>query len=133
MVKYYPNIELRVCFKSASNISRLFYVMDATPRVLKSNVVYRYSCAGCNAGYIRKTSRHLHVRICEHKGVSCLIGKHFDRPSFSTIREHSMSCARIGLDSFRILARGNTDIELSIKESFLIADQRPILNSNISF
>lgn len=132
MAKYYPNIELRVCFKSASNISRLFHVKDATPRVLKSNVVYRYSCAGCNAGYIGKTSRHLHVRICEHKGVSCLTGKHFDRPSFSAIREHSMSCAPIALDGFQILARGNTDIELLIKESLLIADQRPILNSNIS-
>ena len=105
---------------------------DATPRVLKSNVVYRYSCAVCNAGYFGKTSGHLHVRICEHKGVSCLTGKHFDRPSFSAIREHSMSCAPIALDSFQILARGNTDIGLLIKESLLIADQRPILNSNIS-
>ena len=43
-----------------------------------------------------------------------------------------MSCAPIALDGFRILARGNTDIELLIKESLLIADQRPILNSNIS-
>ena len=132
MAKYYPNIELRVYFKSASNISRLFHVKDATPRVLKSNMVYRYSRAGCNAGYIGKTSCHFHVRICEHKGVSCLTGKHFDRPSFSTIREHSMSNALIALDGFRILAKGNTDIELLIKESLLIADQRPILNSNIS-
>ena len=132
MAKYYPNIELRVCFKSASNISRLFHVKDATPRVLKSNVVYRYFCADCNAGYIGKTSRHFHVRICEHKVVSCLTGKYFDRPSFSAIREHSMSFAPIALDGFQILARGNTDIELLINESLLIADQRPILNSNIS-
>ena len=54
MAKYYPNMELRVYFKNASNISRLFHVKDATPRVLKSKVVYRYSCAGCNAGYIGK-------------------------------------------------------------------------------
>ena len=105
---------------------------DATQRVLKSNVVYCYSCAGCNAGYIEKTSSHLHVRICEHKGVSCLTGKHFDRPSFSAIRKHSMSCAPIALDGFQILVRGNTDIELLIKESLLIANQWPILNSNIS-
>ena len=122
MTKYYPNIELRICFKNASNISRLFHVKDATPRVLKSNVVYCYSCAGCNAGYIGKTSRHLHVRICEHKGVSCLTGKHFDRPSFSVIREHSMLYAPIALDGFQILAWGNTDTELLIKESLLIAD-----------
>ena len=75
---------------------------------------------------------YVHVRICERKGVSRLTGKHFDRPSFSAVREHSMSCASIALDGFQILARGNTDIELLIKESLLIADQRPILNSNIS-
>ena len=74
----------------------------------------------------------IHVRICEHKGVSCLTGKHFDRPSFSAIREHSMSCASIALDGFQILAVGNTDIELLIKESLSIADQWPTLNSNIS-
>ena len=76
MAKYYPNIELRVCFNSASNISSLFHVKDATPHILKSNVVYRNSYAGCNAGYIGKTSRHDQVRICEHKGVSCLTGNH---------------------------------------------------------
>ena len=88
--------------------------------------------AGCNAGYIGKTYRHLHVRICEHRGVSCLTGKHFDRPSFGAIREHSMSCAPIALDGFQILARGNTDTKLLIKESLLIAGQRPVLNCNIS-
>ena len=67
-----------------------------------------------------------------HETPLCSQKKHFDRPSFSAIREHSMSCAPIALDGFQILARGNTDIELLIKESLLIADQRPILNSNIS-
>ena len=109
-----------------------FHVKVATPRVLNFNVVYRYSSAGCNAGYIGKTFRHLHVRIFELKGVSCLAGNHFDRPSFRAIREHNMSCVPITSDGFQILARGNTDIELLIKESLFIADQRSILNSNIS-
>ena len=41
MAKYYPNIELRVYFKSAPNISRLFHVKAVTTHVLKSNLVYR--------------------------------------------------------------------------------------------
>ena len=72
MAKYYPKIELNLYFKCTKRLSNLFRVKDITPYVLKSNIVYDYSYAGCSASYIGKTSRHLHVRICEHMGVSSL-------------------------------------------------------------
>ena len=33
---------------------------------LRSHVVYKFSCAGCNARYIGETRRHLSTRVREH-------------------------------------------------------------------
>ena len=132
MAKYYPNIELKLYFKCTKRLSNLFHVKDITPYVLKSNVVYKYSCAGCSASYSRKTFRHLHVRICEHMGVSNLINSSLLTPLYNAIHEHSKACSKIVCNSFKIIANGNNDIELLIKESLLIKDYHPSLNNNNS-
>ena len=124
MAKYYPNIELKLYFKCSKRLSNLFRVKDITPYVLKSNVVYKYSCAGCCVSNIGKTSRHLHVRICEHMGVSNLTNSSRLTPPYSAIHEHSKACTKICSNSF--------NIELLIKESLLIKDYRPSLNNNNS-
>ena len=38
------------------------------PQGLRSHVVYKFTCAGCNASYIGKTTRHTWIssRVCEH-------------------------------------------------------------------
>ena len=36
------------------------------PRSLRSCVVYKFTCAGCNFVYIGETSRHLSTRVREH-------------------------------------------------------------------
>ena len=77
MAKYYPNIELKLYFKCTKNLSNLFRVKDITTYVLKFNIVYKYSCAGFSANYMAITSRHLHVRIFEHMGVSSLTNSLF--------------------------------------------------------
>ena len=49
MAKHYPNIELKLYCKCIKRLSNLFRVKDITPFMLKSNVVYLYSCAGYSA------------------------------------------------------------------------------------
>ena len=131
MAQYYPNIELKLYLKCTKRLSNLFRVKNITPYVLKSNV-YKYSCAGCSASYIGKTSRHLHVRICEHMGISNLTNSSRLTPPFSAMHEHSKACTKIVSNSFKIIANGNSDIELLIKESLLIEDYHPSLNNNNS-
>ena len=48
---------------------------------LRSGIVYKFKCGGCNGTYYGKTKRHFKVRMCEHLGVSALTGK-------KVIKEH---------------------------------------------
>ena len=47
-------------------IRNMFSVKDPIPPELHSRVVYKFTCAGCNACHIEETSRHLSVRVREH-------------------------------------------------------------------
>ena len=44
----------------------MFQVKDPIPRVLRAGVVYQFLCAGCNAFYVKETTRHFSTRIREH-------------------------------------------------------------------
>ena len=67
-------------------------------------------------------------------GVSNLTNSLLLTPPYSAIHEHSKVFIKIFHNSFKIIANGNSDIELLIKESFSIKDYRPLLNNiNSSF
>lgn len=53
---------------------------DATPLPSKSNVIYQFSCPGCNTQYIGKTERPLYERTLEHawSDKNSAIRKHID-------------------------------------------------------
>ena len=51
---------------STFKIGTLFSVKDCLKSSLRSFVVYRFTCPGCNARYIGETTRHLIIRIEEH-------------------------------------------------------------------
>ena len=63
--RYCTNIEIKLVF-SSFKVSSMFSVNDPVPFDLRLRVVYKFSCAGCNACYIGKTSCHLSTRIREH-------------------------------------------------------------------
>jgi len=60
--RYYADIEIKLAF-SSFNIGSMFSVKDPVPLDLRSRVVYKFTCAGCNACYIGETSRHLSTRV----------------------------------------------------------------------
>ena len=45
-------------------------------RDLKSNVVYKLSCCGCNSSYARQTVQHLATKVEEHKKEDSSVGIH---------------------------------------------------------
>ena len=47
-------------------VGEIFNVKDPIPNSLKSFVVYKFVCPGCNACHIGETIRHLSTRIKEH-------------------------------------------------------------------
>ena len=62
---YCKSTNIKIVF-SPFKVGDLFSVKESVPKYLRSFVVYRFACSGCNASYIGKTSRQLSTRIKEH-------------------------------------------------------------------
>ena len=127
---FFPMARLRVVFKPTARFSSFFSCKDVTPEALRSIVVYKYCCAGCNACYIGQTSRHLATRIAEHKGVSVRTGQPLSCPSFSAVRTHASVSGHGGgaFGHFEILDNARNKYDLGIMESLYIQRFMPSLN-----
>ena len=103
------------------------------PKKYKSNVVYQFVCAGCNAMYIGETTVHYSTRIHQHfnkgTGPSAVykhLGKHTGSPS---------DCRKACDDStFRIIDEASTKYALRLKEGMHIRwHNEPVLNKQVRF
>ena len=63
--KYCINLKIQLQF-SSFRIKHLLSVKDHVPRSLRSNVVYRFKCTGCNYVQIGNTSQYLSTRVREY-------------------------------------------------------------------
>jgi hypothetical protein len=94
--------------------------------------VYQFKCQCCNALYLGKTCRHLHTRISEHCGISALTGNPLSCVSKSSISDHSREAGHpIEPSDFKIVTSANSNHDILIKESLLIAQTKPSLNNNV--
>ena len=114
-------------------VSNTFFPFkDRVPLMLRSLVVYKYTCASCNASYIGKTKHHLHTRVSQHLGISPRTNNPVASPVFSAIRTHSEETGHpIIRDNFKVLSNGRSDRDVSIRESLLILRDNPLLNRHI--
>ena len=130
-----PSVNVRIVLRNNFNISSLFTIKDSFDDLLSARVVYNYKCPSCKSGqYVGSTIRNLHIRICEHKGVSFRTKRRLARPGFSAVRQH---CEEIhGLEpkdsDFTILKKTTDDFKLRIIESILIKKLKPPLNNSLS-
>ena len=125
MNKNYPNVELRVAFKTPNEIGKLFPFKDRIRSNLQqSNVIYRIKCQTCNADYIGKTVRILQYRVNEHKNpkLNSAIQKHLEEN-----KDHI-----IDFDNVEILDRAMSDYQLRMKEKLHIESKNPILNKQLN-
>ena len=51
---------------STFKLASLFSTKDKVPYGLKSYVIYKFLCAGCNASFVGETYRHISTRTHEH-------------------------------------------------------------------
>ena len=119
-------------FKPGRRVSNFFRTKDITPVELRSHVVYQYTCTRCQSSYIEQTVRHLRHRIAEHTGVSHLTGKVMKQQVHSNIRDHCSQCpgSDCSMRSFKVLSRGNNELELLINERLLINHNKSVINGN---
>ena len=91
----------------------------------KSNVVYKFSCASCNACYIGETTRNFETRVKEHLKTD----------KSSHVYKHIMAsddCKRqCNNDCFSILDHAHTKYQLKIKEALHISWEKPSLNIQV--
>ena len=115
-------IDLRLVF-TTFKVRNLFNVKDAVPEGLRTRVVYKFSCASCNACYVGETSRHFSTRVREHllSDRSSNVFKHLQGSEFCRA-----SCTP---DCFEILDSAATKYQVKLKESMFIKWENPISTS----
>ena len=100
---------------------------------MRSSLIYKFSCCGCNATYLGATTRHLKTRISEHLGVSHRTNAIISNPNFSAIREHSHNSGHpLHPNDFKIFYNVLNKNDIYIIESILINLNKPLLNSGTS-
>ena len=118
------DINIKLVFTSFK-IKNFFSAKDRTPDALKSLVVYKFICAGCNSCYIGETSRHLSTRIKEHlvSDQNSHIFKHLVKsPNCKTM------CTP---NCFEILDSAKSTFDLKLQEAFDIRHKNPELNKQV--
>ena len=75
-------------FQTKCNVSNFFTFKKRISLFLRSGVVYKFQCGGCNATYYGKTKRHFKVRMFEHLEFSAPTGKRVKGDDNSAIKEN---------------------------------------------
>ena len=122
--RYCTNIEIKLAFSSVK-IGSMFSVKDPIPFDLCLRIVYKFSCAGCNACYISETSQHLLTRVRDHRS----------RDRNSHIFQHlqqSQACRGLSnKNCFSIMDCAPNKLQLMLKEAMHIKWQNPTLNKQL--
>ena len=122
--KLCKDVSIKLVF-SPFKIGKMFSLKDAYNDALKSNVVYKFSCAGCNACYVGETTRHFTTRIKEHL--------HTDKSShvYKHLRQSKNCLEKCDEACFSILDNANSEYQLKIKEALHISWEKPTLNKQV--
>ena len=125
--KFYPQIDLNIIFENSLSIGSFFRYKDTIPELVRSYVVYKYSCAQCSATYVGESTRHLQTRICEHQNISHRTGKPYGVLGKSNIFKHFLDTGHKILPSqFEILSSANMS-NIFVLESIFIHQLKPSL------
>jgi hypothetical protein len=130
-----PSIDCRPVLLVKDKLKNFVCKPRSIPMSLHSDIVYKYTCSKCNMSYVGETYRHLHIRACEHVGISWRTGKTVKTPGNSSINEHIIATGHKGqLSNFRILHRNHTSnyIIRKILEAKYIKSLKPAINGNIT-
>ena len=129
--RYFPQVRLRIVYKSLDRIGNRFRIKDSTPKDCMSCLVYKYTCESCNAFYIGKTEQHLKSRISQHQGISDRTGSSLSSPVNSDIRDHCLKHKReVNYDNFTVIDRTFLKSELCTLESLYQKALKPTIGTH---
>ena len=122
--RYCHDLDIKLVF-TTFKLRNLFSVKDSVPRELRSRVIYKFTCACCNACYIGETGRHFSTRVREHlfSDKSSHIFKH--------LLSSERCCQSCSADCFEILDSAPTKFQLKLKEAMHINWEKPNLNQQV--
>ena len=124
----YPQVNLRIMYKSNTTIGTNFSFKDRTPKETLSNLIYKYTCECCQAFYIGKTDLQFACRIAQHMGVSARTGDSLGVKPPSDIREHCLKCkVHVKKGNFIILDRTFDKSGILILESLHQKNKKPTI------
>ena len=115
----YKDFSLKIVFRPFK-VGDLFSAKDAIPKLLRSFVVYKFVCPGCNVCYIGETTRHLSTRIEEH----------LEKDKKSHIFKHHCKILSTP-DCFQIIDSASSKFRLKLKEEMHITWTKPSLNRQL--
>jgi hypothetical protein len=128
--RYYPQIRLRLIYKSLSTVGSAFKLKDKMPKDCMSCLIYQYKCDSCNAIYIGKTEQNFRCRISQHQGVSFRTGASLSTPVQSDIREHCLKHRKhINIDNFSVLDKLFHKSDLLLLESLHQKTKKPSIGT----
>ena len=130
--RFYPHVNLKCIFRNSFTIGSLFCFKDRLPLMLRTSVIYQFSCGQCPSSYIGQTVKQLKVRISQHKGRSFRTNNLLTCPENSKILEHSLNSGHfIHEHNLKILDNPH-NFDLRILESLWIHKLKPSLNDRSS-
>ena len=106
-------------------LASFFSPKDKNRDELRSNVVYKFSCAGCNSSYVGRTTRHVGVRFREHlyTDEASHVHKHLQKS-----KKCAEKCREINEQCFKIIDTAQTSFSLNLKEAMWTRWEQPNLN-----
>ena len=123
--KYYcKSANIKIVFLPL-RVGDLFSVKESVPKYLRSFVVYRFTCPGCNASYISETTRHLTTTIKEHLETD---SKSHTFKHVGTNRKCKELC---NAECFEIIDSAISSYRLKLKEAMNITREKPSLNKQV--
>ena len=102
----------------------MFNVNDPIPKFLKSFVVYKFICPGCNSCYIGETTRHLSTRIKEH------LETNKKSHSFAHLVNNETYKVLSTENCFEIIDSPSTPFKLKLKEAMHLISKKSSLNKH---
>ena len=112
---------LKIAF-TLIKLSSFLSLKDKVSDDLISHVVYKFTCAGCNASYIGNTTRYFTTRIKEH------LNSDKNSHVFKHLQSSSSCKEKCSNKCFKIIDRAPTNYSLRVKESIWIKSLKPQLN-----
>ena len=103
----------------------MFSVKDPVPLDLRSRIVFKFLCAGCNACYIGETSRHLPTRVREH------LSRDRNSHVYKHLQPSQACCCLANKNCFCIVDCAPNKLRLMLKEAMYIKWENPTLNKQL--